>query len=136
MGFSQAVRTYVGIQIGKKRHKTAKKFAEWGVIINVIIMYVPAVFFLLFSRQISEFFTDIESTVEVLTHMLFNYGIIVGIDCCLWTYTTLLRFANQIVFLNLNSFFLMFCIPSIVTGFGLFVWDLREWAIIIYYYVA
>ena len=32
MGFADSMRTFVGIKIGKKDYKLAKKFAQWGII--------------------------------------------------------------------------------------------------------
>ena len=32
MGFGDSMRTFVGIKIGKKEYKLAKKFSQWGII--------------------------------------------------------------------------------------------------------
>lgn len=66
MGFANAIRTFVGIEIGRGNLKIAKKFASWGLICNIVCMYIPGICLIVFSRDISYFFTDVESSAIII----------------------------------------------------------------------
>jgi len=123
VGFASAIRTFVGIEIGRKRIQNAKKFAEWGILLNFLTMAIICINISIFSDSIARFFTNIESTKSVISILMFYYGIVGGFDCCLWNFSTLLRYANQIMYLNINALLVQFLIPVGMCALGLFVFD-------------
>ena len=122
-GFSNSIRTYVGIKIGKKHFAAAKKIAERGIYQNILVLLPIFWAIALLSPYISEIFSDDPQVRYAITISMTGYFIVAPIACTKMTLTTLLRFCNEVMFLNINSVLFAGSMPIIMTSLGFFVFN-------------
>lgn len=97
IGFSNAIRTYVGIKIGLGDMKTAKRFAVMSLII-LFCIYLPIyIFIIVFADKVAYLFTNIPETHEILTIYIVYYGLIMPVDVSLFSCSNLMRFSGKLL---------------------------------------
>ena len=80
LGNSIAMQTFVGNAAGEGSKNKAQKVAFVGLVLNCIESSANTFFFLVFARNIAQFFTQEPRTVEILTNIIIIYGLAHHVD--------------------------------------------------------
>jgi Na+-driven multidrug efflux pump len=76
MGFADTNRSFVSTKVAEKEYGLARKFAMWGIAVNFLAIGVLSALLIVFHRQMTYFFTDVESLIPDLSFYILCYGII------------------------------------------------------------
>ena len=107
-GISNTIRNDVTNKIGQERQLVAKKYAIMGIILTCIYSFVCAIIFWSFSKEIARMFIKIDTTLEILTPMIFYAGFRVALSGIIPSLSTILRIIGKVNSYTCSTFTFQF----------------------------